>query len=58
MIVDDLNDQVDWPFLAGLRQYPRQFARPKPAIERARARARPWLFKLDDDLDRRLVAGD
>ncbi|RKE38270.1 hypothetical protein B0G76_4578 [Paraburkholderia sp. BL23I1N1] len=42
------------PLLAGLRQYHRQFARRKPAIQRGRTR--PWLFKSDGDLDRRLVA--
>jgi hypothetical protein len=40
--------------MAGLRQHPRQFARRKQAIDGARAR--PWLFKLDDALDRRLMA--
>ncbi|SOE66459.1 hypothetical protein SAMN05446635_2867 [Burkholderia sp. OK233] len=33
---------------------PPQFARRKPAIQRGRTR--PWLFKSDGDLDRRLVA--
>ena len=42
--------------LAVLGQCHRQCARRKPAIEGARAR--PWLFKLDDALDRRLMAAD
>ncbi|KXU97855.1 hypothetical protein CR51_22065 [Caballeronia megalochromosomata] len=40
--------------MAGLRQCTRQFARRKPAIQRWRTR--PWLLKLDVDLDRRRMA--
>jgi hypothetical protein len=40
--------------MAGLRRCPRQFARLRTAIERGRTRPRP--AKLDDDLDRRLLA--
>jgi hypothetical protein len=54
LIVNDLHRFVDRPFLAGLRRCPPQFARPRPAIERGRTRPRP--AKLDDDLDRRLLA--
>lgn len=40
--------------MAGLRQCAPQFARRIPAIERGRTRPRP--AKLDDDLDRPLLA--
>ncbi len=42
------------PVLAGLKQYEPQLARRRPAIERVRTR--PALLKLDDDLDRSLMA--
>jgi len=54
LIVDDLEGDVERPELAALRQYHCQFARRKPAIERRRTK--PWVFKLDGDLDRPLVA--
>lgn len=40
--------------MAAMRQLHQKFARRKLAIERARTRLR--LFKLDGDLDRRLLA--
>jgi len=41
--------------VAALRQRHRKFACRKPAIEQGRTR--PRLFKLEGDLDRRLLAG-
>ena len=49
-----LRPLVECPFLAGLRRCHRQFARRKPAIDLGRTR--PSLFKLNGDLERRLVA--
>ena len=49
-----LEEILERPLLAGLRQYRRQFVRRKPVIERGLTM--PSLFRFNGDLDRRLVA--
>lgn len=53
-IVDDSWGDVEWPVVAVLRRCHPQLARRKPAIERGQTR--PLLAKLDDDLERPLMA--